>query len=162
MTTANDYGQSILTRLASGRGLETVKLQKLLYFIQGWSLASWDKPAFEEEIQAWKLGPVVPEVYKHHASKAFVGKDSDLGGSTDRLSQGENSLVDFVVANYGSVGAFDLADYTHEPNSPWFRATFPEGGQGAVFYAPIPQEDIKRYFLSEAKRIRNGGAFVPL
>ena len=40
-----------------------LKLQKLLYYAQGISLAIHDKPLFRENIVAWPHGPVVKEVY---------------------------------------------------------------------------------------------------
>ncbi|MDR1041744.1 MAG: DUF4065 domain-containing protein [Deltaproteobacteria bacterium] len=43
--------------------LTHLKLQKLLYFAQGWHLAYYDVPLFEDPIEAWKYGPVVRSVY---------------------------------------------------------------------------------------------------
>lgn len=47
-----------------GYGITNLKLQKLLYFIQAYYLVAFDKPCFEEPIEGWDFGPVVPEVYK--------------------------------------------------------------------------------------------------
>ena len=49
--------------------ITNLKLQKLLYFAQGWFLALYDTPLFKEEIQAWIHGPVVATVY--HSYKGF-------------------------------------------------------------------------------------------
>ncbi|MDR1166980.1 MAG: DUF4065 domain-containing protein [Deltaproteobacteria bacterium] len=43
--------------------LTPLKLQKELYFAQGWHLAYHDVPLFEDPIEAWKYGPVVSSVY---------------------------------------------------------------------------------------------------
>ena len=43
-----------------------MKLQKLLYYCQGYSLALTGKPIFYEEIEAWKNGPVVESVYQEY------------------------------------------------------------------------------------------------
>ena len=40
--------------------LTNLRLQKLLYYVQGWSLGERGRPMFREEIQAWRYGPVVP------------------------------------------------------------------------------------------------------
>ena len=47
-------------------GISNLKLQKLLYFVQAEFLAFTEKkqPCFQEEIEAWGFGPVVPGVYK--------------------------------------------------------------------------------------------------
>ena len=43
--------------------LSNLKLQKLLYFIQGNFLRILQRPCFIDDIEAWKYGPVVPTVY---------------------------------------------------------------------------------------------------
>ena len=47
----------------------TMKLQKLVYYCQAWSLAWDDKPLFDEDFEAWANGPVCPELFKHHKGK---------------------------------------------------------------------------------------------
>jgi uncharacterized phage-associated protein len=44
--------------------LTHLKIQKMLYFAQGWHLAYFDVPLFEDPIEAWKYGPVVRPVYR--------------------------------------------------------------------------------------------------
>ena len=158
---AQDFAQAIVSRLAPGRSLETVKLQKLLYFIQGWSLAVWGRPAFDQDIEAWQYGPVVPSVYAKHANQAYVDATSDFGGDRDNLNDIDRSIIEYVLANYGGTAAFKLADYTHQEGSPWHKATYPNGTTPAVFYANISQESMRRYFMDEAERIRRGGEFIP-
>ncbi len=43
--------------------LTNLRLQKLLYYAQAWSLAMRDKPLFDDRIEAWPSGPVVPSVF---------------------------------------------------------------------------------------------------
>lgn len=45
---------------------EPLKLQKLLYLAQGFSYAFNDKPLFDDDIEAWVHGPVVPIVYNEY------------------------------------------------------------------------------------------------
>ena len=46
--------------------ITTMKLQKLVYYCQAWSLA-WDgKPLFPEEFKAWANGPVCQELFVKH------------------------------------------------------------------------------------------------
>jgi uncharacterized phage-associated protein len=44
-----------------------MKLQKMLYFANGWSWAFFDKPLISEECKAWKFGPVYPSVYQEYS-----------------------------------------------------------------------------------------------
>jgi uncharacterized phage-associated protein len=43
----NEYGDT----------LTNLKLQKLLYYAQGWYLAMHDEPLFDEPLEAWTLQP---------------------------------------------------------------------------------------------------------
>ena len=46
--------------------MSTWKLQKLCYYAQAWSLVWDEEPLFEENIEAWANGPVVPRLYRKH------------------------------------------------------------------------------------------------
>ena len=43
--------------------ITNLKLQKTLYYLQGYSLRALNDPAFNEAIRHWQYGPVVPTVY---------------------------------------------------------------------------------------------------
>lgn len=110
---SNDDPQGCLTNLC---------LNKLLYFAQGWSLALRNKPLFEEELQAWDLGPVVPEVY--HTFKP-CGRDriaSVSGYYNDEIfDEDVLELLLNIEYNYGKYTASKLVEITHENNSPWSK-----------------------------------------
>ena len=44
-------------------GITNLKLQKLIYYAQAWFLALHDEALFDDPIEAWVHGPVVPEVF---------------------------------------------------------------------------------------------------
>ena len=46
--------------------MTTMKLQKLTYYCQAWSLAWDDLPLFQDDFQAWANGPVCYELYNKH------------------------------------------------------------------------------------------------
>ena len=55
MATVLDVAKYVLEH--NGR-MTTMKLEKLVYYCQAWSLG-WDEvPLFEEDFQAWANGPV--------------------------------------------------------------------------------------------------------
>ena len=59
--------------------VSNLKLQQLLYYAQGWHLALWGNKLFNERIEAWIMGPVIPAVY--HKFKLYGGSiisESDL------------------------------------------------------------------------------------
>ena len=68
MTTANNVAKYIIHRFQeAGDPVTNLKLQKLLYYVQGWHLGIFKNPAFNDEFEAWVHGPVIPEVF--HAYK---------------------------------------------------------------------------------------------
>jgi Uncharacterized phage-associated protein len=60
--------------------ISNLKLQKLLYYVQGFALAMYDKPLFDEDIEAWMYGPVVPCVYQEYKEfgSGAIEFDSDF------------------------------------------------------------------------------------
>lgn len=96
-----------------------LKLQKLLYYLQGHHLAINDEPLFDDAIEAWDLGPVVCDVY--HTFKGY-------GNSTIILPETENNFdfipqklkifINNVYTHYRQYSAIKLVDMTHS-EKPW-------------------------------------------
>ena len=56
----------------AGDLISNLKLQKLVYYAQGFHLALYDEPLFLEAIEAWTHGPVVPDLYRHYKKYVLV------------------------------------------------------------------------------------------
>jgi uncharacterized phage-associated protein len=117
MTSVHDVAAYILTQKPAG--LSTMKLQKLCYYAQGWSLAWDEKPLFDEDIQAWANGPVVYELFKAHRGQFNVRKWDQ--GSPDCLSDDQKATVDAVLRSYGRLSGQQLSDKSHD-EPPWREA----------------------------------------
>jgi uncharacterized phage-associated protein len=117
MATVFDVAAYILQKKNS---VTAMKLQKLVYYAQAWSLVWDEKPLFKEEIQAWANGPVVPDLYKLHAGK-FMLSASDVPGDSAKLTKDECETVDAVLGFYGDKTAQWLSDLTHA-ETPWKQA----------------------------------------
>lgn len=88
-------------------------VQKLLYYVQGLSLTLFDAPAFNEQILAWEVGPVVVETYQKF--KKFRAKVLKIEESRQiELSLGLKLIIKKVVASYGTMGAKKLIEFIHE------------------------------------------------
>lgn len=101
-----------------GDTVSNLKLQKLLYYIQGFHLALYGEPIFKEEILAWEHGPVVLEVYKkfkEHGSDALPVPEGEV-----TLTDREKGLVSEVWKVYGQFSAWRLRDMTHRER-PWLE-----------------------------------------
>lgn len=93
-----------------------LKLQKLLYYIQGLSLHIYGKVAFENQICAWEYGPVVAEIY--HKYKTKGKKPISTPNKVEKVSEGLEKIIETVIKSYGKFDAGSLIDLTHQ-ESPW-------------------------------------------
>lgn len=100
-------------------------LQKLLYFIQGISLALYGEPIFMEDCRAWVHGPVYPEVYDLFRDFKYNPIDDArfalLVGTADALTEDEKKIINLVVDTFGMYGGKALERITHN-EEPWKRA----------------------------------------
>lgn len=104
--------------------LTNLKLQKLLYFAQGRHLSQFQKPLFRDEIEAWKLGPVVRAVYSEYKKcGAFpITVFDGFHASTSREKLPESIKVFLkkqVWEKYGKYSAGYLVGLTHKEGGPW-------------------------------------------
>ena len=100
-----------------GDVISNLKLQKLLYYVQGFHLAMYDKPLFDEDIYAWQYGPVVQEAYHHfkeYGSKQIEINDEDFKKYYVELSDNEKELIFDVWNNYGQYSGYRLMMFTHD------------------------------------------------
>ena len=102
-----------------GEVLTNLKLQKLLYYAQAWHLALFDQSIFEEDIQAWVHGPVLPSQYLRFRHYQWRPIDEDI--EKPRLSDELSDHLREVVDVFGSETAVALELMTHR-ESPWINA----------------------------------------
>jgi uncharacterized phage-associated protein len=100
-------------------GLTNLKLQKILYLAQAFCLSKFNKPLFEDTIEAWTYGPVVPTVYREfkHFGDAPIIQEEDQS----ELSDEDKSIVEKVWDSFGGYSASKLVDITHS-HLPWKEA----------------------------------------
>lgn len=96
--------------------LSDLKLQKLLYYAQGTAIKYTGKPMFSEDIVAWKLGPVVPEVYNKY--KSYGRKPIDEAIEKPEFDNDTEVILMDVCEEYGQFAASKLVDMTHG-ETPW-------------------------------------------
>ncbi len=116
MANVFDVAQFILAKC--GR-IPALKLQKLVYYCQVWSLVWDEKPLFNEKIEAWANGPVVRELYDEHKGSFWVEKLSK--GNPNALSKEQVETIMAVLEFYGNRPSQWLSDLTHSEN-PWKEA----------------------------------------
>jgi uncharacterized phage-associated protein len=120
----NDIANKIILRTDSERGdiISNLKLQKLLYYMQGYHLAFFNEKFFEDQLEAWTYGPVVPNAY--HTFKEFGPKaiilDPDKYKEIE-LTPAQEDMFEQVMNEYGKFSAIKLMEMTHK-ETPWKEA----------------------------------------
>lgn len=142
--------------LSEGDAMTHLKLQKVLYFAQGWALANWNGfPLFEDEIEAWPHGPVIPSIYQEF--KLYGSRPIDelaWEAQGDRPDPDAERLIDEVWKNYRQFSALQLSEMTHESGTPW--ATVAESVGGTPRNQPIPKSLIQACFKQKLERAVGG------
>lgn len=160
--TAEDVARYIL--MASDKAnhpASNLRLQRLLYFIDGYYMAVHGKDLFREDFRAWKYGPAVQEVYflflpngadsipkeKYENKETAVFSDTTKKVSfklshwnPDVISEGDRSFIDNIVNLLSYYDDFTLVNISHDPSGPWSRHY--DGSSKSI----IPKEEICSYF----------------
>jgi uncharacterized phage-associated protein len=155
----------------AGKTLTPMQLLKLVYIAHGWHMAVNAEPLFDEAVEAWKYGPVVPSLF--HEFKEFGGTpirrlahaiDVPVGGEEDDQGwivrtpfvppsdSNAHKLLDWVWQGYGGRDGGSLSDMTHEPGTPWSETVAEMKKNNPhvdwVNGYPIPNERIRSHYLT--------------
>ena len=140
MPTANDVATYFIKRgsEAEDTGMSNLKLQKLLYYAQGYHLAVFNAALFDDAIEAWTHGPVCPAI--NRAFKGFGRGPIEVNHALPNVFTGEQlELLEEVYEVFGQFSAWKLRDMTHE-ETPWRE----HEAQGST----IPPAELQRYFAT--------------
>lgn len=103
-------------------GLDQLKLQKLIYYAQAWNLVFNEDTLFENKIEAWVRGPVVPEVWRvFHGVELKPLSPEDTKLVSESFSNKEKEILDDVWQVYGKFDGPYLETLTHQ-ELPWQEA----------------------------------------
>ena len=143
MANVNDVARYILER--QGESLSTMKLQKLVYYAQAWSLVWDEKLLFNSRFEAWANGPVCRELYNQHRGH-FTATPEMFPGDAHRLTNDERETIDTVLDAYGHLTGQQLSDLAHGER-PWREAR--EGvAVGAPSTHEVSQEVMQDFYSS--------------
>ncbi len=103
-----------------GEIISNLKLQKLVYYAQGFHLAMHNRVLFDEPILAWEHGPVVENLYREYkqfGNQAIPQPETfDSSVFTDK----QIDLLKEVYEVYGQFSAWKLRNMTHS-EQPWLE-----------------------------------------
>jgi uncharacterized phage-associated protein len=119
--TAQNVADYFLCRAnEAGEPITNLKLQKLLYYAQGYFLAiNCGESLFEDEIEAWVHGPVVPNVYRIY--KHFRWQPINTEIAAPDISQTITDFLDLIIETFLPMDAYKLELMTHA-ETPWLEA----------------------------------------
>lgn len=122
-----------------GEIVSNLKLQKLVYYAQGFHLAMHGEVLFEEDIIAWEHGPVVEELY--HEYKQFGNQAIPQPEAFDPsvFSDKQLELLKEVYEVYGQFSAWKLRNMTHSER-PWL-----ETQRNGIISPELMKEFFKNY-----------------
>nr|WSY53818.1 DUF4065 domain-containing protein [Streptomyces sp. NBC_00886] len=145
MGNANDVAAYILSKTGPQSAM---KLQKLCYYSQAWSLVWDEEPLFDDRIEAWQNGPVVRSLYAQHRGQYTVS--TWPSGDASNLTPDQQASIDAVLGAYSKLTAQQLSDLTHS-EQPWIRARadVPVGERSE---AEISKESMRDFYASLASR----------
>lgn len=121
----------------SDEAISNLKLQKLLYYAQGCTLALTGEPLFDDEILAWEHGPVVPEIYHKYKKNGANGIPYDSNFDYRSLDPRTAAILEEVYQEFGQYSAWKLRNMTHQ-ETPWKKTKKND---------VISNELIKDYFI---------------
>lgn len=152
--TADEIADWFLAKLDTNAGdtISPLKLQKLVYYAQAWHLAVFNQPLFNEPIQAWVHGPVVPSLYqrfKDNCRDCLIDVRAN-GLKMAHFSTETEDLLNEVYSIYGEHSASYLEQLTHR-EMPWIRAR-----KGIPLYHRSEEVITVESMIDYYKALRNG------
>ncbi|MDI6794556.1 MAG: DUF4065 domain-containing protein [bacterium] len=139
--------------------LDPLKLQKLIYYANGWHLGLRGAPLIDEFIEAWPYGPVIPSLY--HEFKEFGGspiqrhaRDFDRDSfeivipNIDDSDQFVQTLLEKIWEVYGGFTSLKLSNMSHRPDSPWAKS---RAKNPSIQNIQITNNTIQKYFSALAQ-----------
>lgn len=102
------------------REITNLRLQKLLYFVQAKILVETGKPCFEDEMEAWAYGPVVPIVYneyKGYGNLPIIERQK----ISERIENSIENYINEILNYFSDTPTFELVQITHG-QAPWIEA----------------------------------------
>lgn len=121
-------------------GISNLKLQKILYYIQGeFLLCGKQNGCFPDTIQAWKHGPVVPSVY--FKFNCYLAEPIFLINNVDpKIEDCDKKIINSVLNRYKDMDAWEMVEKTHK-ESPW-KSVYNDREQNII----IPIDEMRKFF----------------
>ena len=139
MNTASTVAMYVISScFANGYPVSNLRLQKLLYFIQGNSFIEKNEAMFSDDMYAWPYGPVIPDIYFTYCG--YAGAPITRIYEDISISEFDRKIIDTTIERLLDVDDWTLVDMTHEEGAPWNNHKYDR--------SIITKEEIKKYFIN--------------
>ena len=141
--------------IAKMEDITPLALQKILYYIQGFSTYFFDKPIFNDNAEAWVHGPVYREIYdrfSYYRYNPISKNEFESYNEIDSLNEKELKLIDSVINNFGVYSGKTLEKMTHT-TIPWEEGR-KELSEEEYSSNIIDTETMKDYFINIGKKYK--------
>lgn len=119
--------EDVISWFLSKDSMSPKKLQKLLYYAYAWTLTleneeveSLENKLFDERIEAWVHGPVIPKVYNKYRDYGY-NNISQIDNDSSVFPEDIESILNQIWEVYGGFSGDELESLTHQ-ESPWKNA----------------------------------------
>lgn len=131
-----------------------LKLQKLLFYCDAYSLAYFGEELVEDKFEAWVHGPVSRKVYDSLKDKSILYSDIeysfdgiDVDYEFGKLTQGQQDLIVAVLNDLSAWSGLELETATHS-ELPWLEAR--KGcAEGDKCHALISKDTTRDFYKKE-------------
>ena len=138
----------------AGRDITPMQVLKLAYYCHAWMLGLYHRPLLEQPIEAWRYGPVAPEIY--YSLRRYGGEpvrrpiDLESAEVTERpYDPYAVNIINQVSEKYGHLSGMELSAMTHAIGTPWHQV-WTKYGQNSV----IPDPIIEDYYSRQVERAK--------
>ncbi|MFP7699430.1 Panacea domain-containing protein [Candidatus Phytoplasma pyri] len=107
--------------------VSNMKINQLLYYIQGHYIAKHEEPLFNELIEAWLCGPIIPHIYGkflEFVDRPIPNNYVCFEATNNALNPSAKNIIYQVIAKYANISQYDLSVMIHNA-SPWKNAYNP-------------------------------------
>ena len=122
-----------------------LKLMQLVYLCHGYYAGHTGERLINEDIQAWKSGPVIPEIYhqyKGNFQEIKITQELLASGKDmfEKLKEEESKLIKKVVEFWGKESTEDIYSRMHHPDTPWSK------NWNGEYWVVIPFNEIREFY----------------
>lgn len=137
MYSAVDISKYVINKcIKDNRPVNNYRLQKILYFIQKSYIKSGMK-AFDDPIEAWQFGPVIPNSYYsfYHSGISKITTTFDVD-----IKKDDREIIDTIIEDLYNVSTWQLFEKSHKPGGAW-DITYKRGRNWSIDDELIKAED---------------------